>query len=730
MDWGGNIVEIQQRGYFGDASLQYRYEYDALGRKRLFIDTKGIWTSYRYDERNLLIEQTYGEEGLSDQMRYDDAGRLIHKTDRKGHVLAMTYDELGRNTAVLHYENEGDEIAGILSRAVRTVFDFRGNPVRISSESLIEYYEYDAANRVTCLDRRIRKRINHLGISGPMGVLEDLDYTYSAAGNVLSINDSTYSYDGYNRLSSAQTKLPESIDVRKLVAATFGTYEAGSAVNGAVYDIQADLNEDGRVNGYDDIMASYEPVSGQYDDERFIYDENGNRTSLIQNGDEYMYEYGQRNQLTRILVRKAGASEAVLFSEYEYDANGNTILRRVSVDGTVRETEFQYDTLNRLVSTTSDGKTTKYAYDNAGNRLYKTEAEGLTLYIRHGNIAVAMDIHVFDDTVQAEKGERGEIARYVLSGDLLAGRVVTKLASDGSRRAIRSYYHLDHQNSTRLVSDETGATELRYEYRAFGEQLRRLNAVGSNVDDLARYSYGGKELDDDTKLYYFNARYYDATTGRFINVDPIQDGSNWYVYCENNPLVRTDSTGLFWNYVGGAVIGGVTSGLVQYSADTLGNLAAGKGSDSFNPDWGSIGRAAAGGAVAGAVTSGLGAVKAIGDAAKAVGAVRAAVTATGAMAGTATTTMLNNNHEGKPLTENLGRNMAISGVVAGTMAASLPSGMKSSKVDNVLLGKEARLDTYLDVVSPAQAAAAGAVAESVTTALTPDDDSQQEEVEW
>ena len=46
------------------------------------------------------------------------------------------------------------------------------------------------------------------------------------------------------------------------------------------------------------------------------------------------------------------------------------------------------------------------------------------------------------------------------------------------------------------------------------------------------------------RLYYFNARYYDATIGRFINVDPIQDGLNWYVYCNNNPLSFKDPTGL------------------------------------------------------------------------------------------------------------------------------------------------------------------------------------------
>jgi len=77
-----------------------------------------------------------------------------------------------------------------------------------------------------------------------------------------------------------------------------------------------------------------------------------------------------------------------------------------------------------------------------------------------------------------------------------------------------------------------------YEYRAFGEELKKLGSGD------AKYTYGGKELDDETNLYYFNARYYDATIGRFINVDPIQDGLNWYVYCNNNPMNRADPTGL------------------------------------------------------------------------------------------------------------------------------------------------------------------------------------------
>jgi hypothetical protein len=45
-------------------------------------------------------------------------------------------------------------------------------------------------------------------------------------------------------------------------------------------------------------------------------------------------------------------------------------------------------------------------------------------------------------------------------------------------------------------------------------------------------------------LYYFNARWYDASTGRFTSEDPISDGVNWYAYVASNPLGRIDPRGL------------------------------------------------------------------------------------------------------------------------------------------------------------------------------------------
>ena len=185
-------------------------------------------------------------------------------------------------------------------------------------------------------------------------------------------------------------------------------------------------------------------------------------------------------------------------------------------------------------------------YDNAGNRFIKqtkdvsTNKKNTSLYLRHGQIAVAMDIEITGDSTT----DKGKINRYVLSGDLLAGRVTTTVKLDDSKVTEKYYYHLDHLNSTKCVTKADGTLDVMYEYRAFGEQLKKLGGSAGSPTGEAKYTYGGKELDDETNLYYFNARFYDATIGRFINVDPIQDGTNWYIYCNNNPLSFVDPTGL------------------------------------------------------------------------------------------------------------------------------------------------------------------------------------------
>ncbi len=79
-------------------------------------------------------------------------------------------------------------------------------------------------------------------------------------------------------------------------------------------------------------------------------------------------------------------------------------------------------------------------------------------------------------------------------------------------------------------------------------EIRRINngkifCFGNEV--IPKYSFNAKELDEETGMYYFEARYYRAPT--FISRDPLMNEKPWlnpYHYCSNNPIGRIDPTGM------------------------------------------------------------------------------------------------------------------------------------------------------------------------------------------
>jgi RHS repeat-associated protein len=103
------------------------------------------------------------------------------------------------------------------------------------------------------------------------------------------------------------------------------------------------------------------------------------------------------------------------------------------------------------------------------------------------------------------------------------------------------YYHTDVIGSVRAITDEVGAVVTRHDYRPFGENTNPLTG------DPRRFA--GKELDPETAMQYFDARYYRNTWGRFTSVDPVMGSIrspqtlNRYAYAVNNPLRFADPTG-------------------------------------------------------------------------------------------------------------------------------------------------------------------------------------------
>ena len=117
------------------------------------------------------------------------------------------------------------------------------------------------------------------------------------------------------------------------------------------------------------------------------------------------------------------------------------------------------------------------------------------------------------------------------------------------------------------MTTASGAIAETTNYMPFGEQREH---TGSNISN---YKFTDQELDPETGLYYYGARYYDPIIGRFISPDSIvQDPFdpqtlNRYTYCRNNPLIYIDPSGYGWAEVIGAVVGAVVG---AYAAEQAG----------------------------------------------------------------------------------------------------------------------------------------------------------------
>jgi RHS repeat-associated protein len=145
----------------------------------------------------------------------------------------------------------------------------------------------------------------------------------------------------------------------------------------------------------------------------------------------------------------------------------------------------------------------------------------------------------------------------------------------------------DHQGSVRDVIDNSGAVLNHLVYDSFGQ-------VTSESDPAVdfRFGYTGRELDAETELMYYRARYFDPAAGTFVSEDPLGFGAgdeNLYRYVFNSPTNFTDPDGevafalspaLTFGaaaFVGLAVYAALQPGGTRFTGEDLRNLASGVG---------------------------------------------------------------------------------------------------------------------------------------------------------
>ena len=122
-----------------------------------------------------------------------------------------------------------------------------------------------------------------------------------------------------------------------------------------------------------------------------------------------------------------------------------------------------------------------------------------------------------------------------------------------SESGTTSYYQQDGLGSVTSLSNSAGTVAETYAYDSYGKLTA---STGTLVNS---FQYTGREFDSETGIYYYRARYFDPSAGRFLSQDPIRfgGGTNFYAYTRNNPAVRTDPFGY---YSGSGVVGSIYLG--------------------------------------------------------------------------------------------------------------------------------------------------------------------------
>jgi RHS repeat-associated protein len=186
---------------------------------------------------------------------------------------------------------------------------------------------------------------------------------------------------------------------------------------------------------------------------------------------------------------------------------------------------------------------TTFKYNDAGERVIKSGDQGEMAYVNQ---------------FWSVRNSTEKTKHVFVGSSRLASRIIPGSGSDSPV----FFYHADHLGSTSFVTDEEGELYEHAQYFPFGEQW----VLQQGSQDLP-HLFTSKELDEETGLYYFGARYLDPRTSIWQSADPmledkvgVVEGSTWvytpanlalFSYTVNNPVVMKDPDGRDWFKVDG-----------------------------------------------------------------------------------------------------------------------------------------------------------------------------------
>jgi len=386
--------------------------------------------------------------------------------------------------------------------------------------------QYDSTGKLTALQNQAFLQVS---------------YHYDGAGRlidrILSNGAKTrYQYDDDNRLTQLINSSANGTEVENL------NYQQDQVGN----ITQISNSTTGKTTDYQ-YDASYRLTnvdsSHNAEDRSYSYDKVGKRKTESKNGTSYYYCYHETDctqppQGNRLYSIRTGSPTGSIYRQFSYDNAGRIDAKTNELGHLIYG--INYNAKGRAESISTLNGTKQFAYDPNDYRIKKDNQ----LY------------HLEGEHLEATYSPTGELQNKYFRG-VIVDEIVNGYSYHSQAPGDWTNYtfHHDHLNSVTGLTGHAGSIEETTRYDVFGEILNQTNNTGNDL------LFTGRELDRQTGLVYFRARYYDSEIGRFITEDPIGFASgdtNFYAYVGNNPVNFNDPMGQA-KWLAGVLRGGASA---------------------------------------------------------------------------------------------------------------------------------------------------------------------------
>ena len=559
-------------------------------------------TIYQYNNLNGLLTKITNSNGTEINYYYNDKDRLI-RISKGNRDIEYNYNNTllseikqGNKVFSFHYDNflNADNIKVNNKILISNTYDENNGNIlsTVYGNNALISYQYDIYNRL----KRVTKEN------------EIYDYKYNNNGKVSKIvennSETCYIYDTNQRLREMHSiRYGNNFYIKMFYDVDNNIRKQLMGLNNVNHTIVNLFNDEGQVLEstiddsnikylYDDLLRLVmKKINNSYEI-KYDYETVGKRTSqllkAITNGnnkfscnydesynitEEYLnnnllhhYEYNDYNEL----ILDIDYMNAFKY-EFVYDNNGNILSKTkkdLNTDNILNTDLFEYND-NSWKDLLTKYNNTSITYDSIGNPL--TIGDNALLWVNGKQLSsfnsqsLAIEYRYDLNGKRTKKTINNVAIEYCYSGSKLiferrTNDIIYYLYDLGGIIGLNYngvvYYYLKNVQGIIIgIVDSNNSLIVKYEYDSYGNILSIKNSSGEIITDSTNIGiinpirYKSYYYDNETDLYYLNARYYNPKWGRFLNMDNIIDTNqdkllyNAFCYCINNPIVNRDSSG-------------------------------------------------------------------------------------------------------------------------------------------------------------------------------------------